>query len=215
MYQVHSYDPKTPLEETLRALDDVVRQGKVRYIGCSNFAAWQLMKALAISEKQNLERFVTLQPYYSLLARELELELVPLCLDQGLGIIPWSPLAGGFLSGKYRRGNPFPSNTRFTNSQHRFLQFDDEHAYTIIDELEKIAQAHNASIAQAALNYLLRKAGVSSVIIGARTPEQLTDNLKTTDWMMTGDEVARLDKLSEPPKLYPYWMLEFTRGDRI
>ena len=215
LYQVHSYDPKTPLEETLRALDDVVRQGKVRYIGCSNFAAWQLMKALAISEKQNLERFVTLQPYYSLLARELELELVPLCLDQGLGIIPWSPLAGGFLSGKYRRGNPFPSNTRFTNSQHRFLQFDDEHAYTIIDELEKIAQAHNASIAQAALNYLLRKAGVSSVIIGARTPEQLTDNLKTTDWMMTGDEVARLDKLSEPPKLYPYWMLEFTRGDRI
>ncbi len=215
LYQVHSYDPKTPLDETLRALDDLVRQGKVRYIGCSNFAAWQLMKALAISAKQNLERFVTLQPYYSLVSRELELELVPLCLDQGLGIIPWSPLAGGFLSGKYRRGNPFPQNTRITNSQHRFIQFDDEHAFTIIDELEKIAQAHNASIAQAALNYILRKPGISSVIIGARTPEQLADNLKTTDWLMSSDEVARLDKLSEPPRLYPYWMLEFTKGDRV
>ncbi|MBI3189293.1 MAG: aldo/keto reductase, partial [Ignavibacteriales bacterium] len=177
-------------------------------------AAWQLMKALAISEKQNLEQFVTLQPYYSLVSRETELELIPLCLDQGLGIIPWSPLAGGFLSGKYRRGNPFPQNTRFTNSQYRFLQFDDDHAYTIIDELEKIAQAHNASIAQAALNYILRKPGVSSIIIGARTPEQLADNLKTTDWIMTSDEVMRLDKLSEPPRLYPYWMLEFTKGDR-
>ncbi|TAK58359.1 MAG: aldo/keto reductase [Bacteroidetes bacterium] len=215
LYQVHSYDPKTPLEETLRALDDLVRVGKVRYIGCSNFAAWQLMKALAISEKLGLERFITLQPYYSLVARELELELVPLCLDQEVGIIPWSPLAGGFLSGKYRRGNPLPSNTRITDMQHRFLQFDDEKAYTIIDGLEIIAKAHNASIAQAAINYLLRKPGISSVIIGARTPEQLADNLKTTDWIMTPEEVTRLDKLSEPPRLYPYWMLDWTKGDRV
>ncbi len=215
LYQVHSYDPKTPLEETLRALDDLVREGKVRYIGCSNFSAWQLMKALAISEKLLLERFVTLQAYYSLVSRELELELVPLSLDQGLGIIPWSPLAGGILSGKYRRGTPWPSNTRMTNSQHRFLPFDDEHAYTIIDTLENISRSHNASVAQTAINYLLRKPGVASVIIGARTTEQLQDNLRTTDWVLTAEEVRRLDELTKPPKLYPYWMLEWTQQDRM
>lgn len=214
LYQVHSFDPRTPLEETLGALDDLVRQGKVRYIGVSNFTGWQLMKALAISEKKNLERFVTLQALYSLIARDLENELVPLTLDQNLGILPWSPLGGGFLTGKYRRGKPRPEGARRTDPTKQFLQFDEEKGFDVVDELEKIAQNHNATITQAALNYLLRKPGVTSVIIGAKTKEQLADNLKTTDWEMTPEEVKRLDDLSKPPRAYPYWMLERLYQDR-
>ncbi len=214
LYQVHSFDPRTPLEETLRALDDLVRDGKVRYIGVSNFTGWQLMKALSISEKQNLERFVTLQALYSLIARDLENELVPLSLDQKLGILPWSPLGGGFLTGKYRRGRPRPEGARRTDPTNQFLQYDEEKGFDIVDELEKIAASHQATITQAALNYLLRKPGVTSVIIGAKTKIQLTDNLKTTDWEMTPDEVARLDELSKPPRVYPYWMLERLSQDR-
>lgn len=214
LYQVHSFDPVTPLEETLSALDDLVHQGKVRYLGCSNFAGWQLMKALDVSEKRGWEKFVTLQAYYSLVARELELELVPLCLDQRLGIMTWSPLAGGFLTGKYRRGMPGPSGARRSESGTPFLQFNEDTGYAIIDELENIANAHRASIPQTALNYLLRKPGVTSVIIGARTPEQLADNLKTTDWELTQDEIDRLDSISGPPRLYPYWFLEGGRKAR-
>ena len=210
LYQVHSFDPNTPLDETLRALDDLVRTGKVRYIGVSNYTGWQLMKALSISEKQNLEKFVTLQALYSLISRDLENELVPLCLDQKLGILPWSPLGGGFLTGKYRRGKERPTGVRRSDSESVFLKFDEEKGFDIIDELEKIAQNHNATITQAALNYLLRKPGVSSVIIGVRTKEQLADNLKTSDWEMTDDEVIRLDELSKPPRVYPNWMLEGT-----
>lgn len=211
LYQVHNWDPCTPLEETMRALDDLVRQGKVRYIGCSNFAGWQLMKALAISEKYGWERFVTLQSYYSLVARDLELESVPLCLDQGLGILPWSPLAGGFLSGKYRRGQARPTDARRSNPEGQFLQFDEEKGFDIVEQLDRIAKEHDATVAQAALNYLLRKPTVTSVIIGAKTPEQLADNLKTTDWEMTPEEVSRLDVLSQPPRVYPYWMQESAR----
>ncbi len=214
LYQVHSFDPKTPLEETLGALDDLVREGKVRYIGVSNFTGWQLMKALSISEKQNLERFVTLQALYSLIARDLENELAPLSLDQKLGILPWSPLGGGFLTGKYRRGKPRPEGARRTDPTNQFLQYDEEKGFDIVDALEKIAGSHKATITQAALNYLLRKPGVTSVIIGAKTKEQLTDNLKTTDWEMTPEEVARLDELSKPPRVYPYWMLERLSQDR-
>jgi aryl-alcohol dehydrogenase-like predicted oxidoreductase len=214
LYQVHSFDPRTPQEETLRALDDLVHAGKVRYIGASNHTGWQLMKALAISERQNLERFVTLQAYYSLVARDLENELVPLCLDQKLGILTWSPLGGGFLTGKYRRGKPRPEGARRTNPKDQFLQFDEEKGFVIVDELERIAGNHNATIAQAALNYLLRKPGVSSVIIGARTGDQLADTLMTTEWEMTPDEVKTLDALSMPPTVYPYWMLERNRQDR-
>jgi aryl-alcohol dehydrogenase-like predicted oxidoreductase len=214
LYQLHSFDDATPLDETLRALDDLVREGKVRYIGCSNFAGWQLMKALAVSELYGLERFVTLQAYYSLLARELENELVPLCLDQGLGILPWSPLAGGFLSGKFRRGQDRPEGARLSKPEAQILQFDEEKAFDIVEKLERIAQNHEATVAQAALNYLLRKPAVCSVIIGARTPEQLADNLKATDWMMNPEEVAKLDELSKPPGLYPYWMLELGRKNR-
>ena len=206
LYQVHNFDPDTPLEETMRALDDLVRQGKVRYIGCSNYSGWQLMKALAISDKRGWEKFVTLQALYSLLARELENEMVPLCLDQGLGILVWSPLLGGFLSGKYRRGKPQPKGTRLSAPQPRFLKLDEEKGFDIVDELDKIGKAHKATVAQAALNYLLAKEGVSSVIIGARTPEQLADNLKTTDWEMSAEEVERLDEMSQPIPIYPYWM---------
>ena len=208
LYQVHSFDPRTPQEETLRALDDLVRTGKVRYIGASNHTGWQLMKALAVSERQNLEKYVTLQAYYSLVARELENELVPLCLDQDLGILTWSPLGGGFLTGKYRRGKPRPEGARRTDPKNQFLQFDEEKGFAIVDELERIAGNHQATITQAALNYLLRKPGVSSAIIGARNGEQLSDTLRTTDWEMSPEEVKRLDELSKPPRIYPYWMLE-------
>ncbi|MGB8657728.1 MAG: aldo/keto reductase [Candidatus Zixiibacteriota bacterium] len=214
LYQVHSFDPFTPLEETLRALDDLVRQGKVRYVGCSNYTGWQLMKALAISGKHGWEKFLTLQAFYSLLARDLENELVPLCLDQGLGILCWSPLGGGFLSGKYRRGKPRPEGARRSNPEGQFLQYDEEKGFDMVDELERIAGKHNATVAQAALNYLLRKPGVTSVIIGAKNREQLADNLKTTDWEMTAEEVSQLDQLSKPPRAYPYWMLERAREDR-
>jgi len=206
LYQVHNFDPDTPFEETMRALDDLVRQGKVRYIGCSNYSGWQLMKALAISDKRGWEKFVTLQSLYSLLARELENEMVPLCLDQGLGILVWSPLSGGFLSGKYRRGKPQPKGTRLSAPQPRFIPHDEEKGFDIVEELDKIAKAHKATVAQVALNYLLAKDGVSSVIIGARTPEQLADNLKTTDWEMSAKEVSRLDEMSKPLPIYPYWM---------
>ncbi len=214
LYQVHSYDPRTPLDETLRALDDLVRAGKVRYIGASNYTGWQLMKALAISDARNLERFATLQAFYSLIARDLELELVPLALEEKLGILPWSPLGGGFLTGKYRRGKPRPQGARRTDTTGQFLQFDEERGFAIVDELEKVAAAHGATITQAALNYLLRKPGVTSVIIGAKTMDQLTDDLKAAAWEMTADEVARLDALSAPPRLYPYWMLERLTQDR-
>ncbi len=214
LYQVHSFDPVTPLEETLDALNDLVHQGKVRYIGVSNYTGWQLMKALSISDNNAWARFITLQAYYSLVCRDLELELVPLTQDQRLGILPWSPLAGGFLTGKYRRGQKPPEGARRSTSENVFLKFDENKGYAIIDELEKIAQAHNTSITQASLNYLLRKPGVSSVIIGARNIEQLADNLKTVDWEMTSEEVARLDELSAPPRIYPYWFLTANRQTR-
>ena len=214
LYQVHSFDPRTPLEETLRTLDDLVREGKVRYVGASNFAGWQLMKALAISDTQHLERFITLQAFYSLIARDLENELVPLSLDQHLGILPWSPLGGGFLTEKYRRGKPRPEGARRSNPTAQFLQFDEEKGFDIVDELEKTARKYGATITQAALNYLLRKPGVTSVIVGARNKEQLTDNLKTVDWEIAAEEVARLDTLTTPPRVYPYWMLERMSQDR-
>jgi aryl-alcohol dehydrogenase-like predicted oxidoreductase len=204
LYQVHRFDNKTPLEETLRALDDLVRQGKVRYLGCSNFAGWQLMKALNISDNHNLEKFITFQGLYSLVARDLENELVPLCLDQGLGILTFKPLGGGFLSGKYRRGKARPKDARLSDDNQ---EFDEQKGYDIVDELEKIATAHNATITQAALNYLLRKPGVVSVIVGIRTPEQIADNIKTTDWEMLSEEVNRLDNISKPTPVYPYAFL--------
>jgi len=214
LYQVHNWDHQTPIEETLCALNDLVRWGKVRYIGCSNYSGWQLMKSLSISDQHQYSKFITIQSYYSLIARELENEIIPCCLDQGLGVLTWSPLAGGFLTGKYRRGQQRPQGTRRSNAEGNFLQFDEEGGFTIIDELDGIAKKHNATVTRAALNYLLRKSAVSSVIIGARTPDHLIDNLKTTDWEMTSEEVSRLDSISAPPRIYPYWMQEMMRRER-
>lgn len=210
LYQVHRFDSSRSLEETLRSFDDLVRQGKVRYIGASNFAGWQLMKALAISDKHDWERFVTFQGLYSLIVRDIENELVPLCLDQGLGLLTYSPLAGGFLSGKYRRGQPRPKDTRLSNGD---TTFDEQKGYNIIDELDMVATAHNATVSQVALNYLLSKPAVSSVIVGIRTLDQLADNLKTTEWQMSSEEVSTLDKASKPVSIYPYDFLASRPND--
>ncbi len=204
LYQVHGFDGLTPMEEMLRALDDLVRAGKVRYIGCSNYSGWHLMKALGISERDGLERFVSQQVYYSLVARELEYELVPLALDQGIGGLIWSPLAGGFLSGKYRRGQDGPQDTRRPQRGDPGT-INEEQGFDVVNVLDEIAQAHEATIAQAALNWLLRKPGVTSVLVGARREEQLLDNLKAATWTMTADEVRRLDEGSATPPIYPYW----------
>lgn len=215
LYVMHSFDPITPLEETLSALSDLVHQGKVRYIGASNFTAWQLMKALAVSKENHFEKFVSLQAIYSLIARDVEYELIPLLEDQGLGLTPWSPLGGGFLTGKYRKDKPMPEDSRRTKEEEQnFIPIDVEKGYVIVDALEKIANNHNASIAQAALNYLLRKPVVSSVLVGATKPHQLEDNLKATEWEMSADEVSHLDELSKLNPIYPHWMLQFTYMDR-
>ncbi len=214
LYVMHSFDPITPFEETLGALSDLVHQGKVRYIGASNFTAWQLMKALAVSKENHFEKFVSLQAFYSLISRDVEYELTPLLEDQGLGLTTWSPLGGGFLSGKYRKDKPMPEDSRRTNEQQNFIPIDLEKGYVIVDALEKIANNHNASISQAALNYLLRKPVVSSVLVGATKPHQLEDNLKTTEWEMSADEVSHLDELSKLNPIYPHWMLQYTYMDR-
>jgi aryl-alcohol dehydrogenase-like predicted oxidoreductase len=214
LYQLHGFDALTPLEETLGALDDLVRSGKVRYIGCSNYSAWHLMKALCISERKGLERFVSQQVYYSLVARELEYELVPLSLDQGLGILVWSPLAAGFLSGKFRRGRPGPDGTRRSQRGDPGT-IDEERGYDIIEVLDDIAREHDATIAQVALNWVLRKPGVTSVVVGARTEEQLRDNLEAASWKMTEEEVWRLDEVSATPPIYPYWHQQRFNSERV
>ena len=214
LYQIHSYDAVTPLEETLEALDSLVRQGKVRYIGCSNFTGWQLMKAMSISRERGLHRFVSLQALYSLVSRDLELELVPACEDQGLGILPWGPLAGGYLTGKYRRHAAWPSGTRLKRPEDSF-PFDIEKGYVIVEELDAIARAHDVTVAQAALNYLLRKRSVTSVIFGARTIEHLRENIRATGWSLTPEEMERLDRVSAPTKTYPHWYFDIFRKDRL
>jgi aryl-alcohol dehydrogenase-like predicted oxidoreductase len=207
LYELHGFDEDTPLEITLRVLDDLVRQGKVRYFGCSNYTGWQLMKGLSISDKNHGERFMTLEAMYSLMSREIELELVPLCLDQGIAILAFSPLYGGYLSGKYRRDQPWPTGTRFSfqeNSQPWPIEL--ENLYRIIDELDRIGKENNVTVAQAALNYLLCKPGVSSLIFAVKTPQQLEENLKATNWEMMLQDVILLDRLSEPKRKYPYFV---------
>jgi len=204
LYQVHGWDAATPMEETLRALDDLVRQGKVRYLGCSNWAARQLAKALALADGRGWERFVSLQPYYSLVGRDLEHELLPLCREEGLAVLPWSPLAGGFLTGKYRRD----SQGEGRRSGFDFPPVDLDQGYAAVEALDEIARAHDASIARVALAWLLVQPGVTSVIIGANKMTQLEDNLKAVDLELTPEEVARLSALTQPPALYPQWMIE-------
>lgn len=214
LYQIHGFDALTPLEESLGALDRLVRSGKVRYLGCSNLSGWHLLKSLYTADTHGWERFVSLQAYYSLVARELEHELVPACLDQGLGILVWSPLAAGFLTGKYRRGRPRPGGTRRARSEDPGT-IDEEQGHDIVDVLDEIAGAHDATIPQAALNYLLCKPGVTSVVVGARTAHQLADNLATAAWRLSEDEVARLDAVSARALPYPYWHQRRHNGERM
>lgn len=213
LYQVHNFDALTPLEETLHALDTLVQQGKVRYIGCSNYAGWQLMKALSISEKKGYQPFISQQVYYSLLSRELEHDLIPLSLDQKVGILIWSPLAFGLLSGKYRKDNPKPENTRLS-SWDAPGEIDWAKLYRIVDVLDEIANARKKSVAQVALNWLLQRPGISSVIIGARNEQQLKDNLGAVGWSLTPDEVRKLEKASDTPESYPHWHQHKYAGDR-
>src|SRR5246127_2094405 len=215
LYQLHEWDGETPLDETLEALDTLVRSGKVRYIGCSNYSGWHLMKALAISDRRNYVRYVSQQIYYSLQARDAEYELVPITLDQGLGILVWSPLAGGLLSGKYRRGQTAPDGSRHLNNWGEPPIHDEDQLYNIIDALVEIAGNHKVSPAQISLAYMLGRPGVTSLIIGARSEEQLKDNLGAADVKLTAEERARLDKASQPRLLYPYWHQAKTAKERL
>jgi len=211
LYQIHGFDPLTPIEETLEALDLLVKSGRVRYIGCSNLAAWQIMKALGISAQQHLTKFVSLQAYYTIAGRDLERELAPLLLDQKLGLMVWSPLAGGFLSGKYSR-NASTEEGRRVNFD--FPPVNKEKAFDIIDVMQVIAQNKGVTVAQIALAWLLHQPVVTTVIIGAKKQEQLRDNLKAIDVKLTTDELAQLDAVSKPTSEYPGWMIERQGADR-
>lgn len=208
LYQVHSFDATTPLEETMRALDALVQQGKVRYIGLSNFAAWQIAKADGIARQLGTERFCSVQAYYSLVGRELEREIVPAVTDLGLGILVWSPLAGGFLTGKYTRDSE--ADGRRKNFE--FPPVNKEQGFAIVDTLRAIADSHDASVPQMALAWLLHKQGVTSVIIGARNEAQLLDNLKSVNIELSAEEMARLDKVSQLAPEYPHWLPPLQRG---
>ena len=194
----------TDIEETLAALTDLVRAGKVRYIGCSNLPAWELMKAIGIARQRGLESFKATQSYYALVGRELEQETIPLIRDQNLGLLVWSPLAGGFLTGKFTRAGSSASNAR--RATFDFPPIDKERGFDIVDALQPIAEAHGVSVAQVALAWLLGKDAVTSVIIGARRMDQLEDNLASVDLQLTADEMAALDEVSRLPVAYPYWM---------
>ncbi|SHF06822.1 Predicted oxidoreductase [Ruegeria intermedia] len=211
LYQVHSFDPTTPLEETLRALDDLVRQGKVRYVGLSNFAAWQIAKADGLARRMGTERFCSVQAYYSLVGRELEREIIPAAMDLGLGTLIWSPLAGGFLSGKYtREGEAAGRRASFD-----FPPVDKERGYDVVDTLREIAAAKGASVPQIALAWLLHKPGVTSVIVGARREEQLVDNLGAADIALGNEEMAQLDAVSALAPEYPHFLPPMQRGESL
>jgi aryl-alcohol dehydrogenase-like predicted oxidoreductase len=205
LYQLHEWDGATPLEEALETLDTLVRSGKVRYIGASNYSGWHLMKALAISERHNYTRFISQQIYYSLQARDAEYELVPISIDQGLGILVWSPLAGGLLSGKYCRGQEGPEGARHVGGWVEPPIYNEDKLYDTVDALVEISKAHQVSAAQVALAYLLGRPGVTSLVIGARTETQLADNLAAANLKLTPEERQRLDQVSAPVLLYPYW----------
>jgi aryl-alcohol dehydrogenase-like predicted oxidoreductase len=213
LYQIHSYDPITPLEETLRALDDLVRSGKVRYIGASNVTAWQLMKGLAYSEYNHLSKFVSLQAYYTIAGRDVEREILPLLQDQKVGMMVWSPLAGGFLSGKYKRNAVGEEGRR--NESFDFPPLNKDKAFDIMDVLQLMAIEKKATVAQLALAWLLHQPAVTSVIVGANKIEQLEDNLKSVAVRFTYEELEKLNAVSKPSAEYPGWMLERTGVDRV
>jgi aryl-alcohol dehydrogenase-like predicted oxidoreductase len=215
LYQVHEWDGLTPPEETLGALQYLVDQGKVRYVGVSNYAAWQLMKTLGIAERQHLPRFVSQQIYYSLQERSAEYELIPLATDQGLGTLVWSPLAGGLLSGKHRRGQDGPEGTRQLAGWDEPPVNDEDKLYDTIEVLVAVAEGHGVSAAQVALAWLLTRPTISSVVVGARTEEQLADNLKSAELTLSADELHRLEEVSRPTLIYPYWHQRKTAAARL
>jgi aryl-alcohol dehydrogenase-like predicted oxidoreductase len=207
LYQLHGFDAQTPVEETLSVLDQLVRQGKIRYIGCSNFSGWHLMKSLAVSERRGWARYVAHQAYYSLVGRDYEWELMPLAIDQGVGAVVWSPLGWGRLTGKLRRGAPKPELSRLNSKLvvDGGPQIDDEYLYGVVDALDAVAAETGKTVPQIALNWLLQRPTVSNIIIGARDEKQLRDNLGAIGWSLTPAQVARLDAASARPKPYPYW----------
>lgn len=212
LYQLHGFDPATPIEESLEALNDLVRMGLVRYVGVSNWAAWQIAKALGVSEKLGLARFASLQAYYTLAGRDLEREIVPMLKSEGVGLLVWSPLAGGFLSGKYTRDQAGSEDSR--RNTFAFPPVDLDRGYGIVETLQEMASAKSASVAQLALAWLLHQPQVSSVILGAKKSSQLDDNLGAVDVALTQDELARLDEISRLPAEYPGWMMEMWSGAR-
>ena len=213
LYQIHGNDIITPIEETLRALDDLTRQGLVRYVGVSNWSAWKIAKALGISEQKNYARFETLQAYYSIAGRDLERELAPMLSDAQMGLMVWSPLAGGLLSGKYGPGANTPEGARRTSFD--FPPVDKDRAWACVAVMRDIAATHEATVAQVALAWLLAKPHVMSVIVGAKTLAQLEDNLAATKISLTAEDMAKLDEISVLPGEYPGWMLEYMAGARV
>lgn len=213
LYQIHANDAVTPVEETMHALDILVRHGKVRYIGCSNWQAWKIAKALGISERMNLAHFDTLQAYYSIAGRDLERDLVPLIESEGIGLLVWSPLAGGLLSGKFSREHQRPENSR--RSEFDFPIVDKERTWNILDAMAPIAKAHKCSAARISLAWLLTRPFVTSVIIGAKRMDQLEDNVAAIDVKLSADEIRVLDEVSVLPPEYPGWMLPFQSMDRM
>ena len=216
LYQLHAFDAVTPVEEVLGTLDDLVRAGKIRYIGCSNFSGWHLMKSLAVSERHGLARYVAHQAYYSLVGRDYEWELMPLALDQGVGAVVWSPLGWGRLTGRIRRGAPLPDVSRLQSklAVDKGPQVPEEYLYRVVDALDAVAKETGRSVPQVALNWLLQRPSVSTVIIGARNEAQLRQNLGAVGWKLSSGQVARLDAASAVPLPYPYWHQRGTFADR-
>jgi len=206
LYQIHGFDRRTPFDETLRALDSLIQAGKVRYIGCSNLAAWHIMKSLGISQRHGWARFDSLQAYYTIAGRDLEREVIPLLTDQEMGLLVWSPLAGGFLTDKYASGKG-PDEARRANFD--FPPLDKERALKCIAVMQEVGKAHESSVARIALAWLLHQKAVTSVIIGAKSQQQLEDNLKSIDVRLSSDELKRLDEVSALPPEYPGWMVKF------
>ena len=212
LYQIHASDPVTPIEETMRALDDLVSRGMVRYVGVSNWTAWRIMKALGVSERQGWARFETVQAYYSIAGRDLEREVVPLMLEEKLGLMVWSPLAGGLLSGKYGPGAPDPEGAR--RAAFDFPPVKKDRAWTCVDAMREIADAKGSTVARVALAWLLHQPVVTSVIIGAKRVDQLEDNLGAVEVKLTAEDLAKLDEASRLPDEYPGWMVKFQGGNR-
>jgi len=212
LYQIHGTDPFTPVEETVRALDDLVREGLIRYVGVSNWQAWRMMKALGVAEHRGLARFESVQAYYSIAGRDLERDIVPMVQDQGMGVLVWSPLAGGLLAGKYDRDVAGPEGSR--RSSFDFPPVNRERAFACVDAMREVGEAHGVSVARIALAYVLSKPFVTSVIIGAKRIDQLEDNLAAADLILTADQIAKLDEISALPPEYPGWMVKQQAGNR-